>query len=40
MSGFDTVQPVYQFIKGLFKAESGLYIDKTNMMVISPDEGA
>ncbi len=39
LSGFDTVQPVYQFIKGLFKAESGLYIDKTNMMVISPDEG-
>ncbi|MDY3917772.1 MAG: ribose-phosphate pyrophosphokinase [Candidatus Limivivens sp.] len=39
LSGFETVQPVYQFIKGLFKAEPGLHIDKTNMMIISPDEG-
>ncbi|MDO5422711.1 MAG: ribose-phosphate pyrophosphokinase [Eubacteriales bacterium] len=39
LNGFETVQPVYQFIKGLFKADHDLYIDKTNMMVISPDEG-
>ncbi len=39
LSGFETVQPVYQFIKGLFRSEPGLHIDKDNMMVISPDEG-
>lgn len=39
LSGFETVQPVYQFIKGLFKSEPGLFIDKTNTMIISPDEG-
>ena len=39
LNGFETVQPVYQFIKGLFRSEPGLHIDKDNMMVISPDEG-
>ena len=39
LSGFETVQPVYQFIKGLFRSEPGLHIDKDNMMVFSPDEG-
>ena len=39
LNGFETVQPVYQFIKGLFRSEPGLHIDKNNMMVISPDEG-
>lgn len=39
LSGFDTVQPVYQFIKGLLHHEAGLNIDADHMMVISPDEG-
>ena len=39
LKGFETVQPVYQFIKGLFRAVPDLHIDKTNTMIISPDEG-
>ena len=39
LHGFETVQPVYQFIKGLFKAVPDLHIDKDTMMIISPDEG-
>lgn len=39
LKGFETVQPVYQFIKGLFKAVPDLHISKDTMMVISPDEG-
>lgn len=39
LKGFETVQPVYQFIKGLFRAVPGHHIDKNNTMVISPDEG-
>ncbi|MDO4344782.1 MAG: ribose-phosphate pyrophosphokinase [Eubacteriales bacterium] len=39
LHGFETIQPVYQFIKGLFKAAPGLHIDKDSMMIISPDEG-
>ena len=39
LKGFETVQPVYQFIKGLFKAVPDLHINKDTMMVISPDEG-
>ncbi|MDO4632932.1 MAG: ribose-phosphate pyrophosphokinase [Eubacteriales bacterium] len=39
LHGFETVQPVYQFIKGLFRAVPDLHIDKDTMMVISPDEG-
>ncbi len=39
LKGFDTVQPVYQFIKGLFKAVPNLHIDKDSTMIISPDEG-
>lgn len=37
--GFETVQPIYQFIKYLLKAETNLKIDSDHMMVISPDEG-
>lgn len=40
LHGFETIQPTYQFIKGLFKAEPNLHIDKNTMMIISPDEGA
>ena len=39
LKGFETVQPVYQFIKGLFKAVPDLHIDKDTMMINSPDEG-
>ena len=37
--GFETVQPIYQFIKHLLKVETDLQIDSDHMMVISPDEG-
>ena len=39
LKGFETVQPAYQFVKGLLHAESDLQIDAKHMMVISPDEG-
>ncbi len=39
LHGFETVQPVYQFIKGLLGHVSDLQIDADHMMVISPDEG-
>ena len=39
LKGFDTVQPAYQFIKGILSNVSGLQIDNDHMMVISPDEG-
>ena len=39
LHGFETVQPVYQFIKGLLNNVKGLKIDSSHMMVISPDEG-
>ena len=37
--GFETVQPIYQFIKHLLRNETDLQIDSNHMMVISPDEG-
>ncbi|WP_130836199.1 ribose-phosphate pyrophosphokinase [Lachnoclostridium sp. Marseille-P6806] len=39
LSGFETVQASYQFIKGLLRNERDLTIDADHMMVISPDEG-
>ncbi|MBQ0042118.1 MAG: ribose-phosphate pyrophosphokinase [Lachnospiraceae bacterium] len=39
LSGFETVPPSYQFIKGLLKNVPDLKIDSQNMMVVSPDEG-
>ena len=39
LKGFETVQPIYQFIKSLLKTEKELQIDSDHMMVISPDEG-
>lgn len=39
LKGFESVQPVYQFIKYLLKTETELQIDADHMMVISPDEG-
>ena len=40
LKGFETIPPVYQFIKHLLKNEKDLQIDSEHMMVISPDEGA
>ena len=39
LKGFETVQPIYQFIKHLLKHEKDLQIESDHMMVISPDEG-
>ncbi|SDA78265.1 ribose-phosphate pyrophosphokinase [Lachnospiraceae bacterium G11] len=39
LHGFETVQPAYQFIKGLLTHVHDLQIDSDHMMVISPDEG-
>ena len=39
LKGFETVQPIYQFIKYLLKNEKELENDSDHMMVISPDEG-
>lgn len=40
LHGFETVQPVYQFIKGLFKAAPDFPLSPDKLMIISPDEGA
>ena len=40
MSGFETVQPSYQFIKALLNNVDGLNIFKDHFMVVSPDEGS
>ena len=39
LHGFETVQPTYQFIKGLLRNVDDLQLDSDHMMVISPDEG-
>ncbi|MCI9068956.1 MAG: ribose-phosphate pyrophosphokinase [Lachnospiraceae bacterium] len=39
LKGFETVQPIYQFIKHLLLHERSLSVDSEHMMVISPDEG-
>ena len=39
LHGFETVQPAYQFIKGLFRAAPDICLDPQHLMVISPDEG-
>jgi ribose-phosphate pyrophosphokinase len=38
--GFDNVRPAYQMIKALVRAVPDVKIDKDNMVIISPDEGA
>ena len=40
LSGFETVRPTYQFVKGLIMNYSDLQFDSQHMMAISPDEGA
>ncbi len=39
LKGFETVQPIYQFIKALLRAEKDLTVDSSHMTIISPDEG-
>lgn len=40
LNGFETIQPAYQFIKGLLNNVKDLKLDSDHMMVVSPDEGA
>ena len=39
LSGFETVSPTYQFVKGLLRTVDDLQIYAQHMMAISPDEG-
>ena len=39
LSGFETVQPAYQFIKALLSNVNDIQVDSEHLMVISPDEG-
>lgn len=39
LSGFETVQPAYQFIKNILKHTDDLHLDNDHLMIISPDEG-
>jgi len=40
LSDFDNFMPTYQFIKTCFRRIPDLKLDKDNLMIISPDEGA
>lgn len=40
LNGFDSFNPLYQFMKALFREVPDLSVDKDHLMVISPDEGA
>ena len=40
LSGFDNVRPTYQMIKALVRAVPDVSLDKNDIMMISPDEGA
>ncbi|CUX42053.1 ribose-phosphate pyrophosphokinase [Clostridium sp. C105KSO13] len=40
LSGFDSFNPPYQFMKALFRAVPDLKVDKDHLMIVSPDEGA
>src|SRR5574344_2705529 len=39
LSGFETIRPTYQFVKGLLRNVKDLQLDSDHMMVVSPDEG-
>ena len=39
LKGFETVQPIYQYTKGLLRNFTDLQVDSEHMMIISPDEG-
>ena len=40
VSGFDDVRPTYQMIKALVRTVPDIVLDKDELMIISPDEGA
>jgi ribose-phosphate pyrophosphokinase len=40
LSGFDSFNPPYQFIKGLLRANPDIKLDNDHLMIIAPDEGA
>ena len=40
LSGFDSFNPPYQFMKALFRAVPDIIPNKEHLMIISPDEGA
>ena len=40
LNGFDSFNPLYQFMKALFREVPDLTVDKDHLMVISPDEGS
>ena len=40
LSGFDSFNPQYQFLKALFREVPDLKADKEHLMIISPDEGS
>lgn len=40
LSGFDSFNPAYQFMKALFRNVPDIIPDKEHLMIISPDEGA
>ncbi len=40
LDGFETIQPAYQFVKGILGACPDIKVDNEHLMVISPDEGA
>ena len=40
LSGFDSFDPPYQFLKALFRSVPDIIPDKNHLMIISPDEGA
>lgn len=40
LSGFDSFNPPYQFMKALLRSVPDLKADKQHLMIISPDEGA
>ena len=40
LSGFDDVRPTYQMIKALVRQYPDISLDKEDLMIISPDEGA
>ena len=40
LSGFDSVRPTYQMLKALVRTVPDVKLDKDNIMVVSPDEGA
>ncbi len=40
LTGFDNFTPPYQFIRALLKTEQDMIVDRDNLLVVSPDEGA